>query len=141
MRQLLLLIFTLACLLLSGCAVLTGGETANLPQTAERFTEAMRWKDWYGAAMYVAAQQRPAFLEQFKEDPDLFVVDSQVRNIHPGSIDGDAEVVYQLEYYRLPSSRVERWTWVQQWQKQPGRFAAEAVWLISNPPPLLPWNR
>jgi hypothetical protein len=141
MRRFSLLILFVACLLLSGCAALTGGETANLPQLTERFSEAMRWKDWYGAAIYVEAEQRSAFLEQFKEDPDLFVVDSQIQNIRPGVTDDAAEVVYQLEYYRLPSNRIDRWTWVQQWQKQPGRFAAEAVWLINNPPPLLPWNR
>ncbi|MBW6509721.1 MAG: hypothetical protein K0A94_09285 [Desulfuromonadales bacterium] len=141
MRRFSLLSFSIVCLLLSGCAALTGGETASLPQIAERFTEAMRWKDWYGAAKYVEAEQRAAFLEQFKEDPDLFVVDSQIQNIHPGATDGVAEVAYQLDYYRLPSSRIERWTWVQQWQKQPGRFAAERVWLVSNPPPPLPWNR
>ncbi|MBD1400781.1 hypothetical protein [Pelovirga terrestris] len=141
MRRFSLLLFASVCLLLSGCAALTGGETANLPQIAERFTESMRWKDWYGAAKFVETEQRSAFLEQFREDPDLFVVDSQIQNIQPGARDGAAEVVYLLDYYRLPSSRIERWTWVQQWQKQPGRFATEAVWLISNPPPLLPWNR
>lgn len=140
MRRLLLLLIV-ACLLLSGCAALTGGETANLPKLTEGFSEAMRWKDWYGAATFVEAEQRPAFLAQFKEDPDLFVVDSQIQNIQPGATEGVAEVVYQLEYYRLPSSRIERWTWIQQWQKQPGHFAVEAVWLINKPPPLLPWNR
>lgn len=141
MRHFSLLLLSVACLLLTGCAALTGGETANLPQTADRFSEAMRWKDWYGAAKFVEVGQRSTFLEQFKEDPDLFVVDSQIQNIHPGAAAGLAEVVYQLEYYRLPSSRIERWTWTQQWQKQPGRFAAETVWLISNPPPSLPWNK
>ncbi|HMB16705.1 MAG TPA: hypothetical protein VKN62_10350 [Pelovirga sp.] len=141
MRRFSLLLLFVAGLLLSGCATLTGGETANLPQITERFTESMRWKDWYGAAKFVKAEQRPAFFEQFKEDPDLFVVDSRIQNIHPGADEGTAEVVYQLEYYRLPSSRIERWTWEQQWQKQPSRFAAETVWLISEPPPLLPWNR
>ena len=141
MRQFSLLLPPFACPLLTGCAALTGGETANLPQTADRFSEAMRWKDWYGAAKFVEVGQRSTFLEQFKEDPDLFVVDSQIQNIHPGAAAGLAEVVYQLEYYRLPSSRIERWTWTQQWQKQPGRFAAETVWLISNPPPSLPWNK
>jgi len=141
MHRFSLLLLSMACLLLSGCAALTGGETANLPQIADRFTEAMRWKDWYGAAKFVEAKQRAAFLEQFKEDPDLFVVDSQIQNIQPGAGAGTAESVYQLEYYRLPSSRIERWTWTQEWQQQPGRFYAETVWLINNPPPPLPWNR
>lgn len=135
-----LLLLSVACLLLSGCAVLTGGETANLSQIAERFSEAMRWKDWYGAARYVEAEQRPAFLEQFKEDPDLFVVDSQIQNIHPGVTDDGVEVVYLLEYYRLPSSRIDRWIWKQEWRRQPSGFGKEAVWLISDPPPPLPWN-
>ncbi len=141
MRRFSLLLLSVACLLLTGCAALSGGETANLPQIGDRFSEAMRWKDWYGAARFVEAEQRTAFLEQFKEDPDLFVVDSQIQNIQSGATDGIAEILYQLEYYRLPSSRIERWSWTQEWQKQPGRFTAETVWLISNPPPPLPWNR
>ncbi len=141
MSRFLLFLLFVQCLLLSGCAALTGGETANLPKIADRFTEAMRWKDWYGAAKLVEPEQRTAFLEQFKEDPDLFVVDSRIQNIHPGTDEGTAEVVYQLEYYRLPSSRIERWSWKQEWKKQPGRFTTETVWLISNPPPSLPWNR
>ena len=141
MRRFSLLLFFVACLLMSGCAALTGGETANLPQIADRFTEAMRWKDWYGAAQFMEPDQREAFLAQFKEDPDLHIVDSQIRNIQPGDEEGIAEIVYLLEYYRLPSARIEGWTWTQQWRRQPSRFAAETVWLISNPPPLLPWNR
>ncbi len=141
MRRFLLLLLFVACLLLSGCAALTGGETAYLPQIADRFTEAMRWKDWHGAVKFMEPEQRAVFLAQFKEDPDLHIVDSQIRNIQPGDEEGSAEVVYLLEYYRLPSARIEGWTWTQQWRRQPGRFAAETVWLISNPPPPLPWNR
>ena len=141
MRRSSLLLLLVSCLLLTGCAALTGSKTTNLPQIADRFTEAMRWKDWHGAAKFVESQQRAAFLEQFREDPDLHVVESLIQSVHPDRTDGVVEVVYLLEYYRLPSSRVDRWTWTQEWREQPGRFAAETVWLITNPPPPLPWNR
>lgn len=140
MCRFLLLAILLVLLLVPGCATLSGGETANLPQLADRFTEAMRWKDWHGAARFVDSQQRNAFLEQFKEDPDLQVVDSQIRNIQPGTEEGLVEVVYVLEYYRLPSNRIKEWTWTQEWRQQSSRFYAESVWLISNQPPPLPWN-
>ncbi len=140
MRHFLLLLFFVAGLSLSGCATLTGGETANLPELTDRFSEAMRWQDWHGAAKFVTAEQRSVFLDQFKEDPDLYVVDSEVLHIFPGAAEGTAEVVYQLQYYRLPSSRIERWKWTQKWQRQPGRLVAETLWLISNPPPPFPWN-
>ncbi|MFO7766158.1 MAG: hypothetical protein R6V33_06980 [Pelovirga sp.] len=140
MRRFALLFFAVACLLLSGCAALPGGETAKLPQIAERFTEAMRWKDWYGAAKFVETQQRSAFFEQFKEDPDLHVVESMIQGVQTERADGIVEVIYLLEYYRLPSSRIDRWIWKQEWRRQPGGFGKETVWLISNPPPPLPWN-
>lgn len=135
-----LLLFCVICLLLSGCAALPGGEAANLPQIAERFTEAMRWQDWDGAAKYVESQQRSAFFEQFKEDPDLHVVESMIQRVYSDRADGIVKVVYLLEYYRLPSNRIDRWTWKQEWRPQPDRFGKETVWLISNPPPPLPWH-
>ena len=139
MRCFLLLSLVAVFLMLTGCAALTGTKTASLPQITDRFAEAMRWKDWHGAARFVEPEQRDAFLEQFKEDPDLHVVDSHIRNIQPGAEEGIAEVVYLLKYYRLPSTRIDEWIWTQQWRQQSSRFYEEGVWLISNPPPPLPW--
>lgn len=138
MRHLLLL--TVLFLFLCACAGPLGTGSSNLPQLTDRFSEAMRWQDYPGAAQFLEPQPRTAFLAQFQEDADLHVVDSSIKSVNPGKEEGFVEVTYQLDYYRLPSTRIDRWNWTQEWRRQPGKVGKEAIWLISNLPPALPWS-
>ena len=136
-----MVMLVLCCsLLLGGCAVLSGKDSASLPIIAERFSEAMRWQDYPSAARFVEPQFRDSFLEQFSEDRDLFVVDSRVEPAQVDPEGGRAEAVYLLEYFRLPSNRVMRWTWTQDWVRQSPGAPGETLWLIGNAPPPLPWR-
>ena len=129
----------LLCLLLSACL----GAVANspgLPQTSANFSESMRWSDFRTAAEYLQPQLRENFLQQFREDADLHVVDSRMTRVELDESEDRADAEYVMEYYRLPSSRVKKWSWQQQWVLIPGKLAKPDIWLIDNPPPELPWQ-
>jgi hypothetical protein len=83
----------------------------GLPKTSQGFSESMRWQDFQGAALYLQPEVRDLFLERFKEDEDLHVVDSRILKVDLHASEGWAEAEYMMEYYRLPSSRVKKWRW------------------------------
>lgn len=132
-------LLVLACLLLSAClgAVNSG---PGLPQTSSNFSESMRWSDFHTAAHFLQPHLRENFLQQFREDKDLHVVDSRVVSVELSEGEDRAEAEYVMEYYRLPSSRVKKWSWQQQWVLIPGKMTKPDVWLIENAPPELPWQ-
>lgn len=125
--------------LLSACLGATDMGTP-LPQTSDRFSESMRWSDYLTAGIYLKAEARELFLEQFVEDEDLHVVDSRVVKVDLNEVEGRADVVYQMDYYRLPSSSIKKWRWTQHWVYSREKMTKPGVWLIENGPPKLPWN-
>jgi hypothetical protein len=112
----------------------------GLPQISSNFSESMRWSDFRTAALYLQPQVKEVFLEQFHEDPDLHIVDSRMVSVELNEAKDRARAEYVLEYYRLPSSRVKKWYWQQQWALAPGKLAKAGTWLIQNAPPELPWQ-
>ena len=113
----------------------------GVDKTSQGFSESMRWLDYPAAAAYLQPDVRGVFLEQFEEDDDLHLVSSSVTsiNMHP---DGDqADAVYVMEYYRLPSNQIKKWRWKQQWRLIQGSLAKQGIWLIENEPPVLPWKQ
>jgi len=137
MRNLLFLI--LLCPLLSACLG-TVDMGPGLDKVSLGFSESMRWRDYAGAAVYVHPDVRDAFLDQFQVDDDLHVVDSQILSLDMTAGEGLANAVYEMEYYRLPSSRIKKWQWQQQWQLVQEKVTKPGVWLIKNEPPALPWK-
>ncbi len=139
-RLLIIMLFLL--LALTGCA---GTEkynpTTDFVLTTNNFCEALRWKDFFGASRYVVPAAQEEFLAQFEEDPDLFVVDSRVKKIDLEKKENGAEVVYEMEYYHLPSSRVRTWTWTQEWILIREKTLKQGVWLIEKAPPEVPWKK
>ncbi len=138
MRKLSLLL--LLCPLLTACLgpVNVG---PGLDKISQGFSESMRWRDFPNAATYVHLDVREAFLEQFTEDEDLHVVESHILSIDMYQHEGRADAVYVLEYYRLPSSRIKKWRWEQQWRLIQQKVTKPGVWLIENEPPPLPWKQ
>ncbi len=110
----------------------------GLAKVSHQFSEAMRWRDYLGAAHFLQQDLRSTFLEQFQRDEDLYIVESRIININLNKADGTAEADYLLEYYRLPSSRVKKWRWLQQWQLCRGKITQPGIWQIINAPPPLP---
>jgi hypothetical protein len=131
--------FLLVCLLLTSCL---GAADVGTPLsvTSSGFSESMRWSDYQTAGIYMQAQARELFLEQFVEDEDLHIVDSSAVKVDLHEQEGWAEVVYQLDYYRLPSSTIKKWRWTQRWVYVREKATKPGVWLIENGPPALPWN-
>ena len=133
-------ILVLFCLgiLLSGCLGSTD-PGPGLPTLLRQFPEAMRWKDFHGAASYLQPAAQEIFSEQFNEDDDLFIVGSRIIKVDLHEKEGWAEAEYEMEYYRLPSTRVKKWQWTQRWS-QSENIMKPGVWLIENAPPVLPWK-
>ncbi|MCW8892319.1 MAG: hypothetical protein OQK50_03490 [Deltaproteobacteria bacterium] len=130
----------LASFLLSAClGPVAGGP--GLPKTSEGFSESMRWRDYQSAALYLQPEARSVFLEQFKPDEDLHVVDSRILKVDLHEKEGSAEAEYMLEYYRLPSTRIKKWYWTQRWTLIQEKMTKSGAWLIENAPPALPWNQ
>jgi len=129
----------LVCLMLTSCLELSD-VGAPLPVTSSGFSESMRWGDYQTAGTYMQAPARELFFAQFVEDEDLHIVDSQAVKIDLHEQGGWAEVVYQLDYYRLPSSAINKWRWAQRWVYVREKATKSGVWLIENGPPSLPWN-
>jgi hypothetical protein len=128
------------CLLLTAClgSVDVG---PGLDKISRGFSESMRWSDYPNAAAYVHPDVREAFLQQFQEDADLHVVDSQILSVDIDQHKGRADAVYVMEYYRLPSGQIKKWRWEQQWRFTQEKMTKPGVWLIENVPPTLPWRR
>ena len=130
----------LLCPLLTACLG-TVDVGPGLDRISQGFSESMRWSDYRNAAGYVHQDVRGAFLEQFTEDKDLHVVDSRILSVDMFQHEGRANAVYVLEYYRLPSSRIKKWRWEQQWRLIQEKLTKPGVWLIENEPPALPWKK
>ncbi|MDA3903453.1 MAG: hypothetical protein PF441_08415 [Desulfuromusa sp.] len=130
----------LLCPLLTAClgSVDVG---PGLDKISRGFSESMRWSDFPNAATYVHLDVRDAFLEQFQEDEDLHIVDSHILSVNIHQHGGQADAVYVMEYYRLPSSQIKKWRWQQRWRLIQVKVTKPGAWLIENEPPALPWRQ
>ena len=129
--------FFICVVALLGLSACTGPlDTGPGPDVlAARFAEAMRWQDFVGASAFVQADVRDEFRQQFTRDDDLKIVESRVERIKLAPETKLVEVDYRMQYYRLPSMRVKKWQWNQQWQLQQEKAMMSGVWLITNAPP------
>ncbi len=130
-------VFVMLLLMLPACA----GKFDTGPgfeAFGNHFSEAMRWKDFAGAAGYLQNDVRGQFKDLFPEDDDLHIVESQIAGVDIDAQDGSVVADYRLEYYRLPSTRVKKWQWAQRWEMYQPQGIKKSVWQIINaPPPLL----
>jgi hypothetical protein len=133
------LLLAFLALILSGCLSMNDYDaTEDLWSRTSTFCEAMRWKDFQAASHFLTADVKEQFLEQFDEDDMLHIVDSSINKLELAEGLDSAEAEYVLEYYRLPSSRVKKWTWTQQWALIEKN---EQTWQIENAPSELPWKK
>ncbi|MDX2478891.1 MAG: hypothetical protein QNK24_00985 [Desulfuromusa sp.] len=139
MRNLLTLL--VLCQFLTACAGVGSVDTApNMDKVTRGFSESMRWADYPTAATYVHVDVRHVFLEQFPEDDDLHIVESKTLSVVPQN-EERAAAVYEMEYYRLPSTRIKKWRWAQQWRFIQETETQPGGWFIENEPPKLPWDQ
>jgi len=129
--------WVLLALLCSCLGPMDSGPT--LGESSQRFSEAMRWRDYVGAALFIAPPAQQDFYASFpQDDDDLRVVGSRIESIKVNEDGKTAVAVYLLEYYRLPSSRIKKWRWTQEWQQYHEKITKPGIWLIQNPPPPVP---
>jgi hypothetical protein len=135
MRNILYLMSLLLCLSACGAAF---DEGPGLADVGEHFSEAMRWQDYVGAGSHLDKAVRGEFLDRFQQDEDLRVVESRIFSVELNPETESAKVDYRMEYYRLPSMRVKKWQWTQEWQLQQKKALKSGVWQIVNSPPEVP---
>jgi len=110
----------------------------GLQESSARFGEAMRWRDFAGAALFVDPAVQEEFFARFpQDDADLQVVGSRFESLDVDKEQQSAAASYVLEYYRLPSSRVKKLRWLQHWRQYRDNRLEPGLWLIQNAPP--PW--
>ena len=136
-----LIVVAVSCFLLTACsgAMQMGGP--DLEELARGFSESMRWHDFSNAAAYLDPEVRPAFEEKFIEDDDLRIVGSRVLSVNIFPDGEQADIVYVLEYYHLPSNQIKKWRWKQHWELGSKRVIKPGIWMIKNEPPGLPWQK
>lgn len=122
----------LLCLALSGCARPLSREP-DLARTSKLFSEAMRWRDFRNAADLLRPDLREQFLRQFDDD-DLRIVESRILSVRIDEKQQTAETEYRLQYYRLPSTRIRTWRWIQPWVYLDGA-ESEKGWRLDDGPP------
>ncbi|HEY5674745.1 MAG TPA: hypothetical protein VIR78_13625 [Malonomonas sp.] len=130
------LYFLLLLFSLTACA-LPRNYGPELEKSSDTFSEAMRWRDYVGAAYFLEPAARGTFLQQFQND-DLFIVDSRVVELQLAESADSATAEYLLEYYLLPSNRIKKWHWQQQWQLPEKNADSDRLWRIKNAPPAFP---
>jgi len=137
-----LVILVVGCFLLTACSeAMNIGGAPPLEEVTDGFSESMRWNDFSTAASYIDLDVRDDFLDKFVEDDDLHIVESRVSKIDIAPDGKHAKAVYQLEYYHLPSNRIKKWRWKQQWKMADDESTNPGIWMIENDPPDLPWQK
>ena len=109
----------------------------DLETTSSRFSEAMRWRDFVGAANFLEKGVRDTFLQQFRGD-NLHVIESRIVAVRVGDTGENATAEYLLEYYLLPSNRIKKWHWQQEWLLPRSKGMTSRYWMIQNAPPAFP---
>ena len=128
---LLMLLFSL-----SACAMPID-KGPDLGTLSTQFSDAMRWRDVTGAANLLDEAVREPFIEQFQDD-DIHVVESQVVTVLLDETLENAKVEYLMDYYLLPSTRIKKWSWHQQWQLIHNEESRTSLWQIQDAPPAFP---
>lgn len=132
----LLAVFSLV-LLVTGCA-----QKVDLGPGYEKmsgdFLQAMRWKDFQGAAAYLKDSERHKLLENFEGLKDLHIVGAEYHYSRLNKKMGTAESEMVLSYYLLPSTRVKDWVWKIDWVLIPVDTKQRGTWLIQGAPPNFP---
>ena len=127
----------LAIFLVSGCAnkVDLG---PGYQRISKNFLQAMRWKDFQGAAAYLSMDNRPKLLADFDGLKDLNIVDAEYQYSDMDKKTGTARSELKLTYYLLPSVRVKEWRWKQDWVLIPVDSKQRGTWQLLGTPPTFP---
>ncbi|SHJ23433.1 hypothetical protein SAMN02745165_01889 [Malonomonas rubra DSM 5091] len=131
------LFLLLLCLFLLGACARSFDPRADLLDDSRHFRDALRWQDYIGAGRHMQDDVKQSLMDIFQDNEDLRIVDSSIYRVDVAPEGDRAEIEYRMQYYRLPSMRVQKWHWLQQWQLQPGKGMNQGLWLIVNSPPPL----
>lgn len=132
------ILVTMLALLLGGCGGGLFSPVSEWPRVGDDFVHRLRWRDYTGAGAYVDESQRSNFLAWTTALEALQPVDGGLESFVFTEQGRRAEAVAFLDYYRLPSARIERWRMVQRWEYQGGGRFTPGNWRLVAPLPELP---
>lgn len=105
---------------------------------SKNFLQALRWKDFQGAAIYMKPEHRQALLDSFKDSKDLHIVGAEYEYSRLNKKLGTAKSKLILEYYLLPSTRVQEWAWEIEWILIPADTKQRGAWQVQSASPAFP---
>jgi hypothetical protein len=124
-------------LLLSACG-LAARPAQEFLAVSDDYLQRLRWQDYNGVARHLVESEREAFLAQWSDQPDLRLTEAQLDSLEFRAEGREARTRVTLEYYRLPSTTIERLRLNQSWEYRGGDRTHPGQWLITTPFPPAP---
>ncbi len=137
MKKFFYLLFFMVFLMQPGCAkkVDLG---PGYDKTSKQFLQAMRWKDFQGAAGYLKVDDRQKLLDSFENLKDLNIVEADFHYSRLNKEEQTAKSKIVLKYYLLPSTRIKEWSWEMDWLLIPAGTKKLGAWQVQSAPPQFP---
>lgn len=124
-------------LLLGGCGVvIQPGKEFTL--TSRDFAQRLRWMDVSGTARHMLPEYAEEYRQRFMGREDLHLVDVRFETIEFLEDGRRAEAQVVLEYYLLPSLKVKKFRFTQQWAYLGEDRYHPGIWTITSPFPPFP---
>ncbi len=109
--------------------------------TQRDFSERLRWRDFAGAARYMAPEAAADFNRRFSDLPDLNITDVRLDSAEFSADGKRVETRNSVEYFLLPSATIKTFRYEQAWEVVGGDRWHGGTWLIVTPFPPFPGER
>ncbi len=123
--------------LLAGCG-LAARPAEDFLSASDDYLQRLRWQDYNGVARYLVPGERQPFLDQWADQDDLRLTDVSLDSLEFSDQGRQARTRVTLEYYRLPSTVIQRLRLNQEWEYQGGSRTRPGQWQITTPFPPAP---
>lgn len=102
------------------------------------YLQRLRWQDYNGVARYLIPAERQPFLDQWGDQTDLHLTEARFDSLEFFEQGRRARTRLTLDYYRLPSTVIQRLRLDQDWEYRMGSRTRPGQWLITSPFPPAP---
>ncbi len=103
-------------------------------KTSKQFLQALRWKDYRRAGTYLKEGEGQKLVAHFEELSDLQIAEAEYRYSQLDEKTQSAKSGLVLRYFRLPSTRIEEWSWEIDWELLPADSQQLGTWQIRSAP-------
>ena len=129
----------LAAAMLVSCSMPMMEKGNQLEVSVRDYLQRLRWKDFYGAAVFMKEEYREDFLTRMKGIEGLHLVNVTLIHMEPGNKQDEYQTVATIEYYILPSLVLKEKELRQNWVIfKADSWGSMAAWMIDSPFPEFP---